>query len=277
MFTKIKRYIKEPLIHFLVFGGLIFLYYHLSDQKYEEAESYDILIDKRNISHLKTTYQLNWNKEPDQETLDELIEEEILTEIYLREAKRLNMHQDDEIIRRRLKQKFEFLLADISTNITPTRDDLENYYKQNQNKFLSEKKISFRHFYYSYENKNVQPDLESLSSDIKTPDNHENSNFHIPSIQSNKDKFDINRTFGNAFAEAIFAIDKTGWLRNDIKSGFGNHLVYIEGIESSTVIPYEKAENRIRKKWMMDQQQKANAQIKEELLAKYNVVIDPLK
>ena len=60
---------------------------------------------------------------PTTRELDGLIEDYIQEEIMYREAMAMGLDRDDAIIRRRLRQKMEFLSEDIAASIVPTDVD----------------------------------------------------------------------------------------------------------------------------------------------------------
>ena len=75
------------------------------------------------LEKLAAQWQGQTRRLPDANELDALVEGYVREEILVREARRLNLDQDDVIIRRRLAQKYEFLLADadVQPNPMPTR------------------------------------------------------------------------------------------------------------------------------------------------------------
>jgi hypothetical protein len=66
----------------------------------------------------------------------------------------MGLDKDDEIIRRRLAQKFDFMQTDLTEIPTPSEEDLEQFYKNNPALFRSEATVSFSHIYFSTDNSN---------------------------------------------------------------------------------------------------------------------------
>ena len=108
-----SRLIREPLVHFLLIGGGLFILYSFLHPEENRLDNNTILIVDSDVDRLIKAYQQNWNTRPDSSTLQKLLEEEIKSEIFYREALRMQLDHNDEIIRRRLKQKYEFLVKDL--------------------------------------------------------------------------------------------------------------------------------------------------------------------
>ncbi|WP_462157304.1 hypothetical protein [Pseudoalteromonas sp. GB56] len=67
-----RQWIKEPLLHFIVLGAVIFLVY--SQMNVDSDDDYRIVIDDAKVNHMKTLWQLQWKKEPTKEELEGLLE-----------------------------------------------------------------------------------------------------------------------------------------------------------------------------------------------------------
>ena len=80
-----------------------------------------------------------------------LIEQRVSEEILFREAVALGLDKDDEIIKRRLAQKMDFLAADIAALQDPGDAELRAWYAQNSDRFALPPRASFRHLYFSFD------------------------------------------------------------------------------------------------------------------------------
>ena len=205
-----RELLKEPLLHFLIIGSLIFIYYSWQNRGFESDESYDITIDDQDINRLISTYKMSWNTRPDSFALSRLIEEEIKAEIYYREAQRINLQHNDEIIKRRLRQKYEFLIKDMIDQNEPNDEELLNFYEKNKARYSEPSKVSFLHIYISTDNRNKPKEFaKRLLKQITSSKNEEIDNakygdfFHLSRYQKEKSKAELAEAFGREFAETL--------------------------------------------------------------------------
>ena len=113
---------RDPLIQFLLIGALLFVADHAFGTGASSARR--IVLGSSDIGQLKQIYLQQWQREPDAQQLQALIEARVREEIFYREAVARGLDQDDVIVRRRLAQKMDYLAQqDIAA---PTDDDRDN-------------------------------------------------------------------------------------------------------------------------------------------------------
>ena len=134
----------EPLVHFLLLGALIFTASSIVSNHRDDT-AHRIVIDKNLVVHFITLYQAQMGALPSKTQLDGMIDDYIHEEIGFREAKRMGLDKDDEIVRRRLASKFAFLQSDLVTVPEPSADELRRYYDSHQKNFLEPASVTFTH------------------------------------------------------------------------------------------------------------------------------------
>lgn len=273
------KILKDPLIHFLLLGGLLFLLYGFLNQNEEQPEDYHIVIEESDVDRLSKSYEQNWNAPPDSLTLQNLIEAEIKAEIFYREALRMNLDHNDEIIRRRLKQKYEFLVKDLTTPQRASEEILQRFYQENPDLYLSSPKISFHQFYFNpdsrkhplEEAKKVLKNVQSLVFE-GLDKNQIGDSFHLQKYYAARDIDHVRQLFGQDFATSLFEVDEEGWVK-PIVSGYGTHLVYIEKLDKQVAMPFEEVKGRVLEDWKASQQVAYSKELFENLRKKYEVEI----
>ena len=118
-----RRILKEPLLHFLLLGAGLFLVYTLVP-KSGSAEAGRIVVTQGQIEYLVSGFAKAWQRPPTAEELAGLVRDQVREEVYCREAMAMGLDRDDTIIRRRLRQKLEFVSSDIGSIAEPTDADL---------------------------------------------------------------------------------------------------------------------------------------------------------
>src|ERR1700743_698550 len=122
-----QRIGREPLVRFIALGGLIFLVAHLVDQE-RESSARQIVVDSQLERRIIGISEAQNGFAPDAEQLKVLVQGYGNDEMLYREAWRVGLDRDDEIIRRRLIQKMEFLERDLATVTPPGDPVLHAYY-----------------------------------------------------------------------------------------------------------------------------------------------------
>ena len=102
----LRRLAAEPLVHFLLLGAALFA---LNAALPGAAAPKEIMVTEGRIRSLAETFRLTFQRAPTREDLDALIEEFVREEVLYREALAAGLDRDDNTIRRRLRQKMEFL------------------------------------------------------------------------------------------------------------------------------------------------------------------------
>tara|TARA_B100000497_G_scaffold126253_1_gene164658 strand:+ start:90 stop:944 length:855 start_codon:yes stop_codon:yes gene_type:complete len=275
-----KDLLKEPLLHFILFGALIFVYYSLTNSAADSEDSYDIHFDKSDIHRMKSAYQLSWSSLPDSLTLSRLIDEEVKAEIFSREAKRLDLHHNDEIIKRRLVQKYEFLVSDVADGARASNEELQEFYKSNLDKYKSDPTYSFYHFYFKESpNQNAKQSYQMISlnegnvESILDKMNHHDP-LHVSTKQTTKSVNQIEISLGKEFSQELRNYHSQGWIENPIQSGFGYHMVYVTDFKESTIPTIEKVKNKVTKDWRESQGVNFKNELYKSLKQKYKVKVE---
>ena len=136
-----KKLLREPLVHFLLFGALLFFF---STWKSGPSGSGKIVVTRARIEQLATGFARTWQRPPTQRELTGLVEDYIKEEVYVREAIATGLDRDDTIIRRRLRQKLEFLTEDALEAAAPSDEELRAYLKAHPDSFRVEPRVAFR-------------------------------------------------------------------------------------------------------------------------------------
>jgi hypothetical protein len=114
-----KKLLREPLFHFLVFGAALFaLWFWRSDAAGGDASR--IVVTQARIRQLATGFERMRQRPPTDQELRGLVQDFVREEVCVREARAMGLDRDDPIIRSRLRQKFEFATEDALGPAAPT-------------------------------------------------------------------------------------------------------------------------------------------------------------
>ena len=110
--TSWRRIVREPLLHFALIGAAIFAGAHYIEQMKQQRAQASIVVDTGLRQRLANLYRTQFGVAPTAAQLQVIVDDYIDDEVLYREARKIGLDQDDEIIRRRLIQKLEFLQRD---------------------------------------------------------------------------------------------------------------------------------------------------------------------
>ena len=270
------KFFKEPFVQFLIIGMGIFLLNHMINRN--DASENEIIITNDDIARLQLTYEQNWNRKPDSTTTTLLIQELIDSEILFQEALKLNLDHNDEIIKRRLRQKYEFIAQDIAALDEPDEQELKDFFAKNSDRYVSPRQLSFVQLYC---NPDIHNDVKNAADVLlrkvqrQTPDQlqAQGDSFHLPETFELQNDSQVTKNFGRAFADNLFQVASTGW-QDPIQSGFGWHIVHINEIIESSALPYESVRDQVIEDWRDDNEEYFMNQLIEKLRTQYKVVRD---
>jgi len=185
----------------------------------------------------------------------------------------MGLDQDDSIVRRRMRQKIEFLLDDF-TLVEPTDADLQQFLDDNPDRFVPDARISFAQVYLREESRAAADStLAMLRSGVADPS--ELSDSYLIEYQFNDvAETAISAQFGAAFRTALFA-SETGRWTGPVNSPFGLHLVQIEQIVPGTMPALAEIRAEVEREWLVDFRASAQQEIIDQMKSKYTVTVEP--
>jgi parvulin-like peptidyl-prolyl isomerase len=268
--------IREPFFQFIALGAMLF-----AVSEYLEARSNFARID---ISHaqvegIKNNYRLQYGASPTAEQLNDLVDQFIKEEVFYHEALRLKLDQDDEIIRRRLVQKFEFLQQDLGTPKDPSEAELRAFYRLHANNYTIPEHLTFSHVFFSVDRNGdeaakarAERALAALNQqrDTRAPDGGDS--FPGAVDYAGATLTQVRRAFGASTLSAeVFNVAPGHWA-GPFRSGFGWHLVYVTAHESAGVATYDDAQGAVLRDYLDAERGIRNAEALETLKKHFTIV-----
>jgi hypothetical protein len=150
------RILKEPLLHFLVIGAVLFGTYAWFNRDGNETGTPQVRLGESDVRWLKETFALERQREPTQEELRSLVHDFLKEELFAREAQELGLDKDDITIRRRLALMITFLLQKNSTVEESSKDQFPNPVAAQER----QREVEERHFVELLKKYRIVPDAE---------------------------------------------------------------------------------------------------------------------
>jgi len=270
-----SRLPRDPLVHFLVFGALIFgAYFGLGKlDEHAAATDYRIVIDQAQLDHLKALWKLQWKRDLAASDVSAIIDRYLRQEVFYREALKMNLDQDDEIIKRRLAQKMEAAANDLSTLMKPpTEARLRDFFHSREEFFMLPQAYAFRQVLFTVDEQEAgEVTLAALRQGGSIPPERKNK-LSLPERYPLTPVNDLDNAFGGDFVASLEALP-VGYWSGPIRSGYGWHLVLIEDKQTPKLPKFEDVRDYVAREYEYQSELDAQEQVYQNLLAKYEIVI----
>jgi hypothetical protein len=272
MIDTVRAMMREPLLHFLIGGAGLFLLFSLVSDSDRVAND-QIVVSAGQVRNIISVFQKTRQRPPTASELDSLIDNFIVEEVLYREAVAIGLDQDDTIIRRRLRQKMEFLLDDF-TVVEPSDADLQNYLDNNSVQFRADALISFEHVYLNeFSRDKAENVLARLQKgEVDSPENLSESHL-LPYQFNGASESDVRARFGGTFMTALFALDVGEWT-GPVESPFGIHLVRVDNIVDGRIPDLQEIRREVKRDWLVEFRDGAQQKIIDQMRADYTINIE---
>jgi len=269
---------KEPLLHFLLLGALIFAAYSFVDS--DGPADDEIVVTRGQQARLVAAFQATWKRPPAQPEFDALVDNWIREEIAFREAVEMGLDANDTILRRRLRQKFELVAEDIVSIVEPTTQELERFLADNPTDYAQEPTYSLRQVFFSTDTRGdtAQQDAEQalllLQTDVQLTNPEALGDVSaLPYRLVGEHEAGVATQFGREFAAALKAVEPGRW-HGPVRSGYGLHLVMIDEYVPGRASTLNEVERNVLRDWHTQQRDQAIDRLYERLRAQYRIKVE---
>lgn len=268
------KLLKDPFLHFVVIGALLFVTY-LWVNPASMADHREIVVDAGRIEQLIARFERTWNRAPSDEELKGIIDNFIVEEILYRQALTMGLDNNDSVIRRRLRQKLEFLTMEATSLEEPSDTELQQYLEQNPEQFQTAARFSFEQIYIKIDQSKggIKAQVEIIQERLRKGEQVTGARSLIPERFEQVTDFEVDRIFGNGFAKSLEKLPLDQW-SEPLTSGLGTHLVRISAYQPAEIPPLVSVQKEVLREWRNTRNQQMKAQLLEQLRANYTIVIE---
>jgi len=271
-----KKLLKDPFVHFIGIGIALFLLYGLVNDN--SISKNTILINDFDVSNIISKWEMQWKRPPTEKELQSLINLNIKQEVFYQEALKMNLDHNDEIIKRRLAQKMQFLSNDIAAMIEPTEEVLQEYFQEYSDKYFTPYTYSLSQIIFSPDNrqdnyKDASEALEQFQSASFEELTNKGDALPFPYFFKDVDAEELALQLGSKFPDALINQELNKWV-GPIPSGFGYHLVYITDKTEPQLPSFEDVKKAVLRDFEYDNQKEIDEAIYQELKKKYEIEIN---
>jgi peptidyl-prolyl cis-trans isomerase C len=279
--SRVRRFLREPLLHFLLIGLALFgLYAYLNRGRIGIEPSKQIVLSLDELRIMEAYFESQWHRQPTPQEFQAMVEDKVREEVLYREGLAMGLDKDDTIVKRRMAQKMQFLAEDVATAHEPGTAELKAWFNGNKEKFALPSRYSFRHLYFSPDKRrnNAQQDaahaltrisgqLEDSRMAASTGDS-----FMFQDYYGDRTPSAIAKEFGPQFAVALEKLKPGSW-QGPIESGYGWHLVFVDTVIPGRIPAFEEIEPDVKTAWLGEQKSTAWQKAYTDMRAKYTIML----
>lgn len=286
----LKRLVREPLVHFLAAGGIVFWIFTLMPRAGADLSSDKTITVNRQallnfLQYRSKAFQpeyfgsqLEAMSPAERENLvQQYVEEEVL----YREAKSLGLDQGDYVIRQRLVQKMRFLIDDLGdTDTTPDDTVLDAYLKKNKEIYAIAPTVTFTHVFVDssiHGDKSSREAAQRMSDEL----NANRAGFNdaprygdrFPFLQNYVERtLDyVSSHFGPEFVARLKNLAPSKRWSGPIPSTYGYHLVLLTDRAQGRLPELQEIRTQVEEDWLRDRLEGVRSQSLQRIAAQYTI------
>lgn len=276
--SRIASIFAEPLVHFLLIGAILFaIYSYLQSDTRSNPQRF--LVSAGKIEHLVSLFSRTWQRPPTRVELEGLIDDYVREEIAYREGMKIGLDEDDTIIRRRIRQKLDFIADDLGSQIEPTEEQLTTFLNENPDIYRVDPRITFQQVFLDPDRHAVDLQesmaklLNTLQSDPTAAADQLGDQTLLEYQNTDRTKRDVASNFGLRFAEEIVKLPLQQW-HGPIRSSYGVHAVYITERTEGRLPTLNDVRDLVRRDWEQKHRKDLIESFYQGLMKKYEVAIE---
>ena len=282
---RLRTLAREPFFHFVALGLLIFLVRGLFDGT---PEQYRITVGPEDVRRIATGYEWQFGRPPTAGELSHLVERHIEEEILYREGVAMGLDVGDEIVRRRVVQKLQFLQEDVALPPEPDDAALQAFHAQHTERYGEPARVTLRHLYFSPDSGGSGA-ARARAAEAATGLRDKPDGATVDEPPAGADPFPgrdryvaldgpgLSRAFGHSeLSSAVFELPPGAW-HGPLRSGYGWHLVYVERIDPGRERPLAEVREEVRADYLDEQRAEMNTAALAAIKRKYVVVREDLE
>lgn len=288
------KILREPLVHFLVIGLSFFVLFNVVSDDKMQVDDQKIVVDEPALLEFMqfqakafdaeyfTNQLASLTVKEKQQLIDTYIREEVL----YREAKNLGMELNDNLIRRRMVGKIEYLTYSMASPlVNESQAQLQELYQQRKDEYYIEPSITFTHVFFDTEKHGlikaqalaesqldefISKSMPAFTDAAKYSDRFP---YHINYVKRSRSF--ITSHFGDSFAQELFSgeTNNKNWF-GPIRSAYGYHLILMLEKTEGHYLPIEEVLEELSEEFKRQQILELQNQAIQALISGYQIIID---
>lgn len=278
-----KNMLKEPLVHFFLIGAALFLIWESKSDPatapggLSSGSNPQVTVTQDDILRMNTLFTKTWQRPPTETEKKGLLEDFIRNEIFYREALAIGLDRDDEVLKRRLRQKMEFIYEEITALAEPTDAELRSMMVTDRKKYLLDPQIAFRQVYINATRRGADAASDAreiLAELMEGADPHTLGDPTLLETELDLSPLEIiQRRFGSEFGQQLLDLAPGEWT-GPIRSAYGLHLVFVNQHVDQRLPHLEQVRDILRRDWITRKQKTMKDAAYTKLRERYTITVE---
>jgi parvulin-like peptidyl-prolyl isomerase len=267
----LKALLKEPVLHFLLIGLLLFAAYGwLAPADKSGAR---IVVTQPMVEAMALEYRTRWSRPPTEQELAALLDAYVRDEIFYREGVAQGLDRDDPVIKRRVRQKLEVIAEEQLARDAASDADLAAYLEKNAARFSRPGTVSFEQIYFAATTPAAQVEAARAAAMRGGDPARLGQPTMLPSAAQNAPLDLAARDFGREFVAEFEKLPLDTWA-GPVPSAFGQHLVRVTARTPALTPPLAEVRAAVAREWENERRVSSLAENYKALRGRYEVVIE---
>jgi hypothetical protein len=234
---------REPLLHFLVIGALIFGIDHVLHPPAKDDKV--ILVTKALRQSFIENFDEDKERVPTADELDKMTEAWVASEILYREGKALGVDRGDGTIRDRIAFKLQVLVFSQVQVTPPTEEQLREWFAKNHERFDTPETVGF-YFTTPSDEATAREELAEIESQSESSEIQQKTRAVLARPVAS-----LAPAFGEAFRDGLLASPIDQWTILQSKDGW--HVVRLDSRRPGQMARFEDFVDQVDRIWRTDQ------------------------
>ena len=263
--------VREPLLHFLLIGLALFLWYGRVAPDGTDASR--IVVTQAQVDVLARQFEATWSRPPTPAELRGLVDTYVTDEMLFREGRELGLGEDDAVIKRRIRQKYQVMSEELLATEPPSDEELAKYLERHADRFRSAGTMTFEQVIVADVGAGAEREVERARKALE--DGADPINVGRPTmLPSREDAAALDlvaRDFGQEFVRQLEQVPLGQW-HGPVQSPFGTHVVRVTQRTPGALPALDDIRVAVTREWERERRERALEANLAELRRKYPVV-----
>jgi hypothetical protein len=269
----LRTLVREPVVHFLLIGLALFLWYGRAAPPGTDPSR--IVVTQAQVDVLVRQFEATWGRPPAPVELHGLVDSYVVDEMLFREGRDLGLGEDDAVIKRRIRQKYQVMSEERLAAEPPSDEELAKYAERHADRFRTSGTLTFEQVVVSDVGPGAEREAERARKALEAGADPESVGkpTMLPFREDGASLDLVARDFGQEFDRQLAQAPLGRWC-GPVQSTFGTHVVRVTQRTQGALPPLDEIRVAVAREWERERRERALESELAELRRKYPVVIE---